>query len=96
MLRETGTDYNCINQLGGGGGPLGFWYDGWSPTDDGSTFRVEEAMDVVNAIESLAPALSKGEGEIYDLSGRKMSNGRRKGIYIIRMKDGTTKKTMIK
>ena len=32
----------------------------------------------------------------YDLSGRKMSNGRRKGIYIIRMKDGTTKKTMIK
>ena len=96
VLRETGTDYNCINQLGGGGGPLGFWYDGWSPTDDGSTFRVEEAMDVVDGIESLTPTLSKGEGEIYDLSGRKMSNGRRKGIYIIRMKDGTTKKTMIK
>ena len=96
VLRETGTDYNCINQLGGGGGPLGFWYDRGSLTDDGSTFRVEETMDIVNAIESLTPALSKGEGEIYDLSGRKMSNGRRKGIYIIRMKDGTTKKTMIK
>lgn len=96
VLRETGTDYNCINQLGGGGEPLGFWYDRGSLTDDGSTFRVEEAMDVVNGIESLTPTLSKGEGEIYDLSGRKMSNGRRKGIYIIRMKDGTTKKTMIK
>ena len=54
-------------------------------------------------IESLNSAFSKGEGEIYDLSGRKMFNvqcsmfnGQRKGIYIIRMKDGTTKKAMIK
>ena len=41
VLRETGTDYNCINQFGGYGGPLKFWYNGNSPTDDGSTFRVE-------------------------------------------------------
>ena len=96
VLRETGTDYRCINQFGGGGGPLKFWDDGNSPTDDGSTFRVEEAMDIVDGFESLTPTLSKGEGEIYDLSGRKMANERRKGIYIIRMKDGTTKKTMVK
>ena len=98
VLRETGTDYNCINQLGGGGGPLGFWYDGWSPTDDGSTFRVEEAMDIVDGIMSIhnSQFIIHNEEEVYDLSGRKMSNGRRKGIYMIRMKDGTTKKTMIK
>ena len=95
VLRETGTDYNCINQLGGGGGPLGFWYDGWSPTDDGSTFRVEEAMDVVDAIESLTPALSKGEGEIYDLNGRKLSSPQ-KGINIIRMSDGSSRKVLIR
>ena len=46
VLRETGTDYNCINQFGGYGGPLKFWNDGWSPTDDGSTFRVEEAQPI--------------------------------------------------
>ena len=39
---------------------------------------------------SLTPALSESEGEIYDLSGRKMANGkslngRKQGIYI---KDG--------
>ena len=34
-------------------------------------------------IESLSPALSKGEGAIYDLSGRKLSeNPNRKGVYI--------------
>ena len=108
VLRETGTDYCCINQYGGGGGPLKFWDDGNSPTDDGSTFRVEEAMDIVDGIESLTPALSKGEGEIYDLSGRKINSStvncqlstvnyqRRKGIYIVRKSDGTSRKVLIK
>ena len=35
---------------------------------------------------SLTPALSKGEGVIYDLSGRRIANGQRpmaKGIYIV-------------
>ncbi len=104
VLRETGTDYCCINQFGGGGGPLKFWDDGNSPTDDGSTFRVEEAMDIVDGIESLTPALSKGEGEIYDLSGRKInsslflphSSHKRKGIVIIHMNDGTMRKVLVK
>ena len=55
-------------------------------------------------IDSLTPALSKSEGKVYDLSGRKInyqlstfnSQFRKKGIYIIRMKDGTTRKELIK
>lgn len=43
VLRVTGTENSCINQYGGGGGPLKFWTDVNSLTDDGSTFRVEEA-----------------------------------------------------
>ena len=43
VLRVTGTEDSCINQFGGGGGPLKFWTDVNSLTDDGSTFRVEEA-----------------------------------------------------
>ena len=95
VLRETGTDYNCINQYGGAGGPLKFWNNGNSPTDNASTFRIEEAMDIVDAIESLTPALSKGEGEIYDLNGRKLSSPQ-KGIKIIRYSDGTSRKVLIK
>ena len=39
-LKETGTDYNCINQSGGATGPLAFWNSGNAPTDNGSTFRI--------------------------------------------------------
>ena len=39
-LKETGTDYNCINQSGGASGPLKFWNSANSPTDNGSTFRI--------------------------------------------------------
>ena len=39
-LKETGTDYNCINQSGGTSGPLKFWNSANSPTDNGSTFRI--------------------------------------------------------
>ena len=42
-------------------------------------------------IKDLTPALSLGEGAVYDLSGRKTSTGKR-GIYIIRLSDGTIKK----
>jgi len=34
--------------------------------------------------------------EVYDLSGRKIFNGLKKGINIIRMKDGTSRKVLIK
>lgn len=50
-----------------------------------------------DGIESLTPALSKREGEWYDLSGRQIANGKLpSGINIIRMSDGTTKKVLIK
>ena len=39
-LKETGTANNCINQAGGASGPLKFWDNGNSPTDNGSTFRI--------------------------------------------------------
>jgi hypothetical protein len=42
VLRITGTDDSCINQYGGPNGPLQFWTDSRSLTDDGSTFRVVE------------------------------------------------------
>ena len=42
-------------------------------------------------IKSLTPTLSEGEGEWFDLSGRKLDKPQR-GINIIRYSDGTTKK----
>lgn len=98
VLRETGTDYCCINQFGGGGGPLKFWDDGNSPTDDGSTFRVEEAIDVVDGIAKLNGVTSNDNQAIsswYDLGGRRTSTPKRKGVYIIRMKNGISKKVII-
>ena len=46
-LKETGTEYNCINQSGGSTGPLKFWNSANSPTDNGSTFRVVEVIEEV-------------------------------------------------
>jgi len=94
VLRLPGTDYTCINQFGGSSGPLKFWDSKNSPTDDGSTFRVYEAL--IDGIENLTPTFSRREGAIYDLSGRQISVGAetdslldtprsslKKGIYII-------------
>ncbi len=43
VLRVTGTEYSCINQLGGDTGPLQFWTDNRSLTDNSSTFCVVES-----------------------------------------------------
>ena len=43
LLRQPGTEYACLNQIGGKDGPLKFWYDNGSLTDNGSTFRIVEA-----------------------------------------------------
>ena len=105
VLRETGTDYNCVNQLGGAGGSLKFLNSESSLTDESSTFRVEDAMDVVDGIRSIHNSqFTIHNEEVYDLSGRKINSSlftlhsslKKKGVYIIRTKDGTTKKTMIK
>ena len=44
VLRVPGTENSCINQIGGGGGPLQLWTSNSSLTDNGSTFRVAEAI----------------------------------------------------
>lgn len=93
VLREIETDYNCINQYGGAGGPLKFWNDGNSPTDDGSTFRVEEAQPLLDGIEFVAETAENAD--IYDLSGRKQTKLQR-GVYILRRKDGTTRTVLVK
>ena len=44
VLRKAGTENSCINQFGGSNGPLKFWHDGNSPTDNGSTFRIYQSI----------------------------------------------------
>jgi hypothetical protein len=51
-------------------------------------------VDDITGIEEVKS--EKYDNAVYDLSGRKMFNGRRKGINIIRMSDGTVKKELIK
>ena len=51
VLRVTGTENTCINQIKGANGPLQFWTDNNSLTDNGSTFRVEEVVEPSPAIE---------------------------------------------
>ena len=89
VLRVPGTSCVCLNQFGGKTGPLSCWDSPKSLLDDGSTFRVIEGPDP-DGIESLTPALSEGEGAIYDLSGRlvnlstcQLVNSLKKGIYIV-------------
>lgn len=95
VLRETGTSYNCINQFGGTSGPLKFWNNAGSTTDDGSTFRVEEAQPLYDAIETLSskqPAVD--DANLYNLSGQRI-NRMQRGV-IIRRHNGKTKKVLVK
>ena len=60
------------------------------------TFRTGEMdPDGIKEIESLTQALSKGEGDWYDLNGRKLDKPQ-KGINIIRYSDGTNRKVLFK
>jgi hypothetical protein len=77
-------------------------YVAFVTTSEGETFYGEEqtfwtgmSQDMIDKTESLASSLSKSEGGIYDLQGRKLSV-LQKGINIIRMSDGTVRKVMIK
>lgn len=74
VLRLPGTEYTCINQFGGTTGPLKFWTDPRSATDDGSTFRIYESyLDGIASVEA-------------DRKATKILSGGR--IYILR--DGKT------
>lgn len=63
VLRQHDTEWTCINQLGGGGGALGFWNDYRSTTDNGSTFRI---MDEVEVDYVLGDANGDGKVSITD------------------------------
>ena len=84
VLRVTGTENTCINQFGNNSGPLQFWTNGNSLTDDGSTFRVEDVTPLIDGIEFMGE--SDTSAPIYDLSGRRVSAPIKKGIFIINRK----------
>ena len=91
VLRIPGTPYTCINQFGGGNGPLKFWDDQSSPTDNGSTFRILGGItDGIHEIDGDKKKGEQSDGIMYDLAGRRINNPAR-GIYI---KDG--KKILIR
>ena len=95
LLRETGTPYNCVNQYGGNGGPLKFWDNSGSLTDDGSTFRVEEAQPLYDAIETLSSRQSVVDDTIlFNLNGQRI-NRLQRGV-IIRRNKGKIEKILVK
>ena len=75
VLRKAGTDYSCINQFGGPGGPLKFWHDGNSLRDNGSTFRIHESIvdgiHVAKTNEETKATKVLRNGRIYILQGGK-------------------------
>lgn len=52
-------------------------------------------QDDIDAVEDVPEAGRKAEAVCYDLQGRKIAEPQR-GINIIRMSDGTTRKVMVK
>ena len=85
VLRVTGTENSCINQYGGANGPLKFWTDANSLTDDGSTFRVEDVtplIDGIGTIQNLKFKMNNEADAMFDLSGRRITSPMHKGIYI--------------
>ncbi len=61
VLRVTGTENSCINQFGSNSGPLQFWTDSRSLTDDGSTFRVVEAINYLINDETKSLSIASEE-----------------------------------
>ncbi len=80
VLRETGTPYNCVNQFGGNTGPLQFWNSASSPSDDGSTFRVEEAQPLEDGIYALESIMNNTI--IFNLNGQRLTKLQR-GVNIV-------------
>ena len=65
VLRVSGTENTCINQIGGANGPLQFWTNDNSPKDNGSTFRVERVPDYVISDETTSLSIAtEGNGKI--------------------------------
>ena len=82
VLRVPGSTNWCLNQFGGSDGPIRYWESSASLTDNGSTFRLMEAPDP-DGIAEVESSKLKVEGDVYDLSGRKVGGQLPKGIYIV-------------
>lgn len=84
VLRVPGSGTWCLNQFGGGGGPLRYWDSQNSLTDNGSTFRVTEAPDPDGIVEVHSSESIDHGSAVYDLSGRRIDNRKlSQGIYIV-------------
>ena len=76
-------------------GPFRAWLDGTSAKAPARlSMRIDDNTTGINATEVL-DALNDAEAEYYDLSGKRL-NEPQKGVNIVRMKSGKTKKIIIK
>ena len=75
--------------------PFRAWLDGTSANAPAKlSMRIDDNTTGINATEVL-DALNDAEAEYYDLSGRRLDEPQ-KGVNIVRMKSGKTKKIIIK
>ena len=76
-------------------GPFRAWLDGTSANAPAKlNMRIDDNTTSINASEAL-DALNDAEAEYYDLSGKRLDEPQR-GVNIVRMKSGKTKKIIIK
>ena len=76
-------------------GPFRAWLDGTSANAPAKlNMRIDDNTTGINAAEVL-DALNDAEAEYYDLSGKRLDEPQ-KGVNIVRMKSGKTKKIIIK
>ena len=76
-------------------GPFRAWLDGSSANAPAQlSMRIDGSTTGINAAEAL-DALNDAEAEYYDLSGKRLDEPQR-GVNIVRMKSGKTKKIIIK
>ena len=76
-------------------GPFRAWLDGTSANAPAKlNMRIDDNTTSINAAEAL-DALNDAEAEYYDLSGKRLDEPQR-GVNIVRMKSGKTKKIIIK
>ena len=75
--------------------PFRAWLDGTSANAPAQlSMRIDDSTTGINAAEAL-DALNDAEAEYYDLSGKRLDEPQ-KGVNIVRMKSGKTKKIIIK
>ena len=73
-------------------GPFRAWLDGTSANAPAQlSMRIDDSTTGIDAID----AINDAEAEYYDLSGKRLDEPQR-GVNIVRMKSGKTKKIIIK